>query len=245
MLPLIRLGSIDSTQSFLARRPELGYCGVMADAQTGGRGRGNNAWESERGAGLWLSACLPPPSISGGTILQAAMTAAADVLAPCGIPLGLKWPNDLVAYRLNDENIPESSDINAQRRQFLSLVKIGGIIGEQKEGRVILGLGLNIFSAPDMPERAIPPSSLCALGARNIPALPDLAQSILSAWENIETYQGQRQAAFRWPGPGDSISWEEGCGVCQGWAPDGRLAVLAKSGLVHLASGDVSGIVAD
>jgi biotin-(acetyl-CoA carboxylase) ligase len=172
------------------------------------------------------------------------MTAVVDVLAPCGIPFGLKWPNDLVAYRQSDEKEPEPSGINTQRGQIQHLVKIGGVIGEQKKDRVILGLGLNVFSAPEMPERAIPPSSLCALGAKNIPGLLDLAQRILSVWENLETYQAQRQIAFRWPDPGDEIRWGEGSGVCQGWATDGRLAVLTKSGLVHLASGDVSGVIA-
>ena len=33
-LPLIRLAEVDSTQAFLERHPELGFCGVLADAQT-------------------------------------------------------------------------------------------------------------------------------------------------------------------------------------------------------------------
>ena len=219
---LIRLGIVDSTQSFLARHPELGFCGVMADSQTAGRGRGNNSWKSERGAGLWLSACLPPLSLSAGTLLQSAMTSVAMALEPCGIPLGLKWPNDLVAHK-----------------QDGLLVKIGGIIGEQKGDRVILGLGLNIFSAPEIPDRAIPPASLSSLGAANIPNTVDLAKSILRAWRRLETQCPQSQIAFRWPDLGDAIRWEDGHGVCQGWEADGRLAVLTESGLVLLASGDV------
>ena len=223
MLTLIRLGIVDSTQSFLTRHPELGFCGVIADAQTEGRGRGNNSWKSDWGAGLWLSACLPPLGLPAGTILQSAMISVAMILKPCGIPLGLKWPNDLVARKQNGQ-----------------LVKIGGIIGEQKGDRVILGLGLNIFSAPEIPDRAIPPASLSSLGAANIPEMADLAKNILHAWQRLETRRQQSQVAFYWPDRGDAIRWEDGQGVCQGWEADGRLAVFTETGLVLLTSGDVN-----
>jgi len=221
---LIHLGIVDSTQSFLNRHPELGFCGVLADAQTAGRGRGGNSWESQPNAGLWLSARLPvaPPDGHSGNILQSAMAAVADILAPCGVGLGLKWPNDLVAYR-----------------QDGIFVKIGGIIGEQKEHCAILGLGLNIHSAPEIPERAIPPASLASLGATQIPSAVWLAQCILSAWQHLDT---PRQAAFRWPSKGNAIQWEDGSGICQGWKDDGRLAVQTQAGTVLLVSGDVSGL---
>ena len=221
-VPLIHLGVVDSTQSFLVRHPELGFCGVLADAQTAGRGRGDNSWESAPGAGLWLSARLPiVPQAS--VLLLSAMEAVAEILVPCGVNLGIKWPNDLVAHR-----------------QDGVLVKIGGIIGEQKIDCVILGLGLNIHSAPEMPERAIPPASLVSLGAASIPSIVELAQSILSVWQDLET---PRQVVFRWPVHGDYIQWEEGSGVCQGWQDDGRLAVQTQSGMVLLASGEVSGMM--
>jgi len=226
MLPLLHLGAVDSTQSFLSRHPELGFCGVMADTQIAGRGRGKNSWDSRPGTGLYISACLPPSGVSAGTILQSAMTAAAEVLEPCGVCLGLKWPNDLVAYK--------------QHGSEESLVKIGGIIGEQKNDRVILGMGLNIFYAPELPERAIPPASLASLGAVDIPEMIDMAKMVLSAWQNLDS---RRTPAFRWPERGDAIRWEDGRGTCQGWEPDGRLAVMTESGLVLLTSGDVSGLV--
>jgi BirA family biotin operon repressor/biotin-[acetyl-CoA-carboxylase] ligase len=221
VIPLIRLGTIDSTQAFLKRHQELGFCGVVALEQTSGRGRGGNAWNSQRGAGLWLSARLPMLGVPAGLTLQRAMSAAIGILTPCSVPLGLKWPNDLVAWRDG------------------RLVKLGGIIGEQGENNVILGLGINLHSAPEIPERAIPPASLSSLGAVNIPDVTDLAASVLAAWQSLDE---ECAPAFRWPGPGDAIRWEDGGGTCCGWELDGRLAVQASSNLVLLASGDVSGI---
>ncbi|MDP2874605.1 MAG: hypothetical protein Q8O00_00385, partial [Holophaga sp.] len=132
-MTLIHFALLDSTQSFLARHPELGFCGVLADEQTAGRGRGENRWESAPGAGLWFSAALPIQKVPPGLVLQRAMAAVIEILEPCGLHMGLKWPNDLVAWH--------------QGR----LVKLGGIIGEFKGDRMILGLGLNLRSAPSLP----------------------------------------------------------------------------------------------
>jgi BirA family biotin operon repressor/biotin-[acetyl-CoA-carboxylase] ligase len=220
-IPLIRLAEVDSTQSFLARHPELGCCGVLADAQTAGRGRGGNAWESATGAGLWLSARLPVPAISPGTLLQRAMAAVVAALEPCGVTLGLKWPNDLVAWR--DDG----------------LVKLGGIIGEMGRDTMTLGVGVNLMAAPLIPGRPIPPASLVSLGGRNLPDRATLAEEILSRWQDLEHAP---EPAFRWPESGDVIRWEAGQGTCQGWEEDGRLRVETEKGRELLSVGDVSGL---
>ncbi len=223
-LPLIRLASVDSTQAFLRRHPELGFCAVLADRQTEGRGRQGNRWESAAGAGLWLSAALPPlPGVPPGVVMQRAMTAAARVLDPEGRALGLKWPNDLVAWKDG------------------RLRKLGGILGEQVGGRLILGLGVNLTSSPEIPDRAIPPGCLKDLGL-DAPPTPDLALHISKFWKNLEQ---NLQPAFRWPQEGDPLRWEAGQGTCLGWEPDGRLKVATASGIQRLSAGEVSGLGAE
>ena len=220
-LTLIHLAEVDSTQTFLARHPELGCCGLLADAQTAGRGRGGNGWESAAGAGLWLSARIPVPEVPPGLVLQRAMAAVSLALEPCGVMLGLKWPNDLVALREG------------------RLVKLGGIIGETGKGHTILGVGVNLVAAPEIPGRAIPPASLASLGGSHLPDRLALAEEILSRWEHLD-HAGE--PAFLWPAEGDPIRWEEGEGTCLGWAPDGRLGVRTAAGDRLLSVGDVSGL---
>ncbi len=222
-LTLIRLARIDSTQDFLERHPELGPCGVLADCQVAGRGRRGNRWESAPGAGLWLSAALPVPPVPPGLLLQRAMGAVAEVLEPLGVPLGLKWPNDLVAWKGG------------------RLVKLGGIIGQVKGQRMLLGVGVNLREAPVLPGRAIPPACLAELvpGPGALPATPELARGILDAWQDLAV---QREPAFRWPEAGCRIRWEEGEGTCVGWLADGRLAVDTVAGRQDLVVGDVSGL---
>jgi BirA family biotin operon repressor/biotin-[acetyl-CoA-carboxylase] ligase len=220
---LIRLARIDSTQAFLERHPELGRCGVLADCQLAGRGRRGNDWLSAPGAGLWLSAALPVSPVPPGLVLQRAMAAVAEALEPWCAGLGLKWPNDLVAWKAG------------------RLVKLGGIIGQVKGERMLLGVGVNLRSAPVIPGRPIPPACLAELGplAQGQPDPEALAQEILAAWEDLATL---REPAFRWPQAGDPIHWEAGAGVCAGWLEDGRLAVQTDAGLESLAVGDVSGL---
>lgn len=220
-LPLIRLAEVDSTQAFLRRNPHLGTSAVLADGQLEGRGRQGHRWESAAGAGLWLSAALPSPvGVAPGVVLQRAMSAAVRVLDPEGRALGLKWPNDLVAWK--------------QGR----LVKLGGILGEQTGGRLILGLGVNLTSAPVIPDRSIPPACLAELGLPVSPVL-ELAINICSFWSDLKL---DIQPPFRWPNAGDALRWEAGQGTCLGWEPDGRLKVASPEGIRRLSSGEVGGL---
>ena len=219
--PLIHLAVVDSTQAFLRRNPHLGSCVVVADQQSKGRGRQGNRWESAAGTGLWMSLALPAPAgVAPGLVLQRAMAAAAQVLDPEGRTLGLKWPNDLVAWKGG------------------RLVKLGGILGEQFGDRLILGLGVNLTAAPVIPSRAIPPASLRDLGLET-PEPPKLALFISKRWNDLNR---NIQPLFRWPDAGVPFRWEDGQGTCLGWEPDGRLKVATTEGTRRLSSGEVSGL---
>jgi len=219
-LALIHLAELDSTQAFLRRHPELGFCAVLANAQTEGRGRQGNAWISTPGAGLWMSVALPQPDLMPGIVLQRAMAKVAECLKDCGVELGLKWPNDLVAYK--------------ERR----LVKLGGIIGEKAGERLILGLGVNLQSAPHLEGRTIPAASLAELGA-SVPESRSLARAVLDAWRDLNT---EFHPAFQWPTSGTPIQWEPGQGVVMGWEDDGRLKVTTAAGIERLSAGDITGL---
>lgn len=219
---MIRLAEVDSTQAFLRRNPHLGACAVLADHQREGRGRQGNRWESPAGSGLWLSVALPAVGgIAPGILLQRAMLAAAQVLDPRGQALGLKWPNDLVAWKGD------------------RLVKVGGILGEQVGGRLLLGLGVNLRSAPEIPGRTQSPACLAELGLP-VPDPVQTALAIASLWSEMPA---NLQPLFRWPEPGAPLAWTDGQGSCLGWEPDGRLKVATAEGIRRLSAGELSGLV--
>src|SRR5438045_1307719 len=95
------LPSCPSTSDEAARLARAGAIHgsiVIADEQTSGRGRLGRPWASPRG-NVYLSAVLrlplPPGDVPAVTL--AIGIAVCDVARTLGAPVGLKWPNDVVA----------------------------------------------------------------------------------------------------------------------------------------------------
>ncbi len=72
---------------------------VVADRQKQGRGRLGRTWSSPAGCGLWMSAVLRPtfsPYQASMVTLVAAMAVREAIENVTGLPVQIKWPNDLV-----------------------------------------------------------------------------------------------------------------------------------------------------
>lgn len=129
--------SIDSTNSELLRRPspDTGTAVLMAERQTGGRGRRGREWTSPLAAHLYLSLSRTfggGLARLGGLSLVAGI-AVAEALHALGFQaVRLKWPNDLVV-----------ADAAGPLR------KLGGLLVEGSgehagPARAVIGLGLNV-----------------------------------------------------------------------------------------------------
>lgn len=101
--PLIHLQTVDSTNNYalaLARQPDTAEGTViLADFQTGGRGQGNNRWQSEAGLNLLFSIILRPVSVPAHRQFYLSMAIATGItggLQRFGIPAQVKWPNDIL-----------------------------------------------------------------------------------------------------------------------------------------------------
>ncbi|MBN3547870.1 biotin--[acetyl-CoA-carboxylase] ligase [Fictibacillus barbaricus] len=125
--------SVKSTQEIaysLARDGAPEGSIVLADEQTGGRGRLGRAWQSPAGTGIWMSLILRPeiplqkaPQLT----LLIAVAASKAIEKVTGLEAAIKWPNDLL--------------INGK--------KTAGILTElQAEAdsihSVIVGIGMNV-----------------------------------------------------------------------------------------------------
>ena len=80
------------------------WCGerpraVLADHQTRGQGQRGRRWEAARG-GVWISAALPWDSSGGHADMIGLMVALAlcERLEQKGLPVRVKWPNDLLIH---------------------------------------------------------------------------------------------------------------------------------------------------
>ena len=120
---------------------------VIADVQTAGRGRLGRAWWSPPGAAIAMSLLVRPsfpPTLAYRLTMLAGLAAVQATEEITGLPVRLKWPNDVVVAK------PPAG-----------ILKLGGILtetaisGESIEFAVV-GMGLNVnvdfASRPDLPE---------------------------------------------------------------------------------------------
>ena len=102
----------------------------VADAQTGGRGRGAHTWASPAGSGLYVSILLRPALAPGDALwlsLAAGLAAQSAVRSVAGFAPDLRWPNDLLVRRR----------------------KLGGVLTEMQAEVtrvrfVVIGIGINV-----------------------------------------------------------------------------------------------------
>jgi BirA family biotin operon repressor/biotin-[acetyl-CoA-carboxylase] ligase len=121
------LSSTNQTLWQLMRQGEKPGCVVIATQQTAGRGQWGRQWQSPAG-GLYMSMAIDP-KLEATSSYQLTLASAWGITAQlrkCGLPVGIKWPNDLV--------------LNGR--------KLGGILTETKvnQGQItqaVIGVGIN------------------------------------------------------------------------------------------------------
>jgi len=148
----VSIGSTNDRLKALARRGAPEWTVVLADVQSGGRGREGRTWVSPPG-GLYLSVLLRPRFEKVGLLPLAAGVAVAEAAGELGVATELKWPNDVLA----------------------SGRKLAGVLSEAASGAagvewVTLGIGVNV----SLEGVALPPemqgavTSLTAEGAAEV-----------------------------------------------------------------------------
>jgi len=130
---LVCLAETGSTNSDAFRLAEEGApegTVVMADAQSGGKGRRGRAWSSPAGVNLYCSVILRPhvmPHEAAQLTFLSAVAVARSIERTTGLKAEIKWPNDVL--------------IGAR--------KVAGLLNEMSAETdginfVILGLGVNL-----------------------------------------------------------------------------------------------------
>jgi BirA family biotin operon repressor/biotin-[acetyl-CoA-carboxylase] ligase len=135
---IIRLGVTESTNSVALEVGQQGAAPgtvIVAEAQTGGRGRLNRSWLSPPDMGLYFSVILRPelaPEQLPKITLAAGLAVCKAVETEYGVLPKIKWPNDLL----------------------LGGSKFAGILSETRsmqnkstgqEPLVVVGVGINLF----------------------------------------------------------------------------------------------------
>ena len=111
----------------------------IADLQTRGKGRLGRKWESPKGMNISMSLLIRPdlrPRDATMLTVLSAVSAVSALQKRCGIPVSIKWPNDLMTAGK----------------------KLGGILTEVRADPdriniAVIGIGINVnMTAGDVPE---------------------------------------------------------------------------------------------
>jgi BirA family biotin operon repressor/biotin-[acetyl-CoA-carboxylase] ligase len=191
---LLTLDEVDGTNAEAMRRVFAGERGplwICAARQTAGRGRSGRAWTSQSGNlfASFVTALEAPPSKAGQLSLVAGVAVIDALSRAGGVPgLRLKWPNDIL----------------------VGTAKTGGILVESTSrpphtGTVaVIGIGLNLVSAPDDLGRAATFLAQHGLALSPREALCFLAQTMsdwIGIWDNGEGFAHVREAWLDRAGP--------------------------------------------
>ena len=185
---LVCLETVDSTNNDLKRRA-VGEAPdglvVVAEEQTGGRGRRGRSFASPAGKGLYLSALLRPsctleqlPALTAWSAV--AVCDAVETL--CGVRPGIKWPNDVILEGRKLCGILTELELEAESGALRY---------------VVVGIGLNLSQteADFGPELAPTAISLAqALGAA--PRRAETARALLDGLDRLYADFPREQAGW-------------------------------------------------
>ena len=232
--PLVHLDVVGSTND---RARELAIGGaphgtvVIAERQTAGRGRQGRTWSAPPGRALTLSAVV---RIDAGGFDLLPLAVALAVCEACeraaDVRCEIKWPNDV----------------------WIGGRKAAGILieGRLQEGWAILGIGINVNTAPEELENELRESAtslrIASGGGVSREVVLDALFDRLAAWleqldraERVISAYRERDALY-----GQRIAWTQGerrmTGEARGVDDDGTLVVFTgETEPVRLDAGEV------
>ena len=165
------IGSTNDEAMRLAREGAAHGTVVHADEQTAGRGRLSRRWLSPPG-NLYLSIVLRPDvptarSVEIGLVAALAVADAVDALLPQHVRATLKWPNDVLVHD----------------------GKIAGILLEQADDTLVVGIGLNVLQAPSGVSYQVSTIVGCG-GLATVDGAREKLLSALAKWFGIWLQEG-------------------------------------------------------
>jgi BirA family biotin operon repressor/biotin-[acetyl-CoA-carboxylase] ligase len=162
--PYVFVEVCPSTQRLLGDELSEGAV-ALTEEQTEGRGRLGRRWLSPPGVSLLFSVLLEPPVETARLpelTVVAGKASAQAIGHVTGLEPEIKLPNDvLIGGR-----------------------KTAGILAEARDGRVVLGIGVNVnATAPDLPQGIDPPATSLLLETGNEVDRVELLVEILDRFE--------------------------------------------------------------
>ncbi len=231
---------IDSTNSRLLKLADEGFpegSVVVADEQTGGRGRFGRKWESEPMSNLLFSLLLRPVFLERDEVFvltfSAAVAVAEAIEDAAHVHPELKWPNDVLLGSRKVCGILLESSFDSDRLNY-----------------VILGIGLNVNQTTFPDEIASKATSLYLFAGRKYDR-NEILSTILSRFDSV--YETVRARDFysvmkRWRNRSKMFGKKIRLrladrvyeGVCDEVTDDGALVIQTGTGSNVFTAGEIT-----
>jgi BirA family transcriptional regulator, biotin operon repressor / biotin---[acetyl-CoA-carboxylase] ligase len=212
---------------------------VIADTQTSGKGRLGRSWLSPAARNLYMSLvvrpAIPPGDATALTLLSAGACSMA-IANHCGLPVSIKWPNDLIA--------------NGR--------KIGGILAEIRADidriyHAVVGIGINVnLSSAEIPDEINKTATSVLIETGSRTSRSGLAAEIITEfdrWYSLLLSKGKKAIIKKWSElcstTGRRVNISVGDliigGTAEGVDDDGLLILRLDDGsLRRFSAGDVT-----
>jgi BirA family transcriptional regulator, biotin operon repressor / biotin---[acetyl-CoA-carboxylase] ligase len=206
------------------------YAWVLAQRQTQGRGRMGRQWVSVFGN---LFAAIRLPDAAGdldGLLSLSLALPLVSTLAHLDVPARIKWPNDIM----------------------VGPCKVGGILVEEKQGKMVAGIGMNLCAAPQISKTEnffhitagclhayggnINPYRLWHLFLKNIThQFPKMMSDPARIAKHVDAHLAWKNETVVLENSGK----HDGPAQILGVDPDGRLSIRTAKGISFISSGTI------
>ncbi len=233
----LRVGSTNDTARRLARDGAPEGTVVVAEEQTGGRGRLGRTWLSRKTKDILFSQILRPevdPAQAPGLNLVVGLAASQAIREVAGIPTDLKWPNDVLTRGGKCCGVLTEMNADPGRVHF-----------------VIVGVGINV-NGSSLPGAIAGRASTLEQAAGGPVSRPRLVAALLNHLEPLYLVfleQGLRPLLERWMAFSSSVRGRPVLvsnlgrsirGTTAGLSEQGALRVRCEDGTVEeVVAGDV------
>ncbi|HEY9167647.1 MAG TPA: biotin--[acetyl-CoA-carboxylase] ligase [Candidatus Kryptonia bacterium] len=237
---IYRFDRIDSTNSYLMGLGEEGFpegTVVLADEQSGGKGRFGRRWESEPLSNLLFSLLLRPDFLASDEIFiltfASALAVGGAIESIAQIKPAYKWPNDILIDSKKTSGILLESSFNAGKISF-----------------VVAGIGINV-NQKQFPSEIAGRATSILLSSGKLCDRDELLFAVLNNFSSI--YDTLRERDFY------SImkKWREGAnmigrkvtlklvdrsieGVCEEISDDGAIMISTPDGIRKFTAGEIT-----
>ncbi|MDQ6418197.1 biotin--[acetyl-CoA-carboxylase] ligase [Paenibacillus sp. LHD-117] len=184
-------GEVPSTQDLARKAAEDGVSEgmlVIAEQQVSGRGRMGRSWVSPYGKGIWMSMVLRPSvpiHCAPQLTLLAAVALCRSLRRVTRLPIGIKWPNDLLVDGRKISGILLESAAEDERLKY-----------------IVAGIGISVNLAEgDYPEEVLGKATSLRVASGRTYDRTELIADFLAEWEQLYDLflqEGFRSIASLW-----------------------------------------------